>query len=105
MSKFARLTRLSKKFIKADVVIKASARKYRKQAGLVKRVTKLSAVGLAAGGVGGHMVAQAGLQDPARKKGMKWGAITGASIAAAPSVGRIVFRRIRGRIIPILKKF
>lgn len=105
MSKFARLTRLSKKFIKADVVMKASARKYRSHANLVKKVAKLGAVGLTAGGVGGHMVAQAGMQDPARKKGMKWGAITGASIAAAPSAGKIVFRKIRGRIIPILKKF
>jgi hypothetical protein len=49
-------------------------------------------------------VSAADARSAAKKEGTTVGAVIGAAAVAAPMIGKVVFRRIRGRIIPIKVK-
>lgn len=67
----------------------------------VKSVIKVAALTGAGGAVGGFSGGTPGLRKEAGKEGFIAGA--GAGIAGAVA-SKIIFRRIRGRIIPIRRK-
>jgi hypothetical protein len=67
----------------------------------LKNLLKFTALGAAAGSVAASGSAQAGMRKPAAREGMVTGAVVGAAAVAIP---KIVFRKIRGKIIPIRSK-
>lgn len=67
----------------------------------LKNLLKFTAVGAAAGGLAAAHSAPAGHRKAARNEGLATGAIVGALAATLP---KIVFRRFRGRIIPMRAK-
>ena len=77
-----------------------TVRKARKAKKLV-----LPAAFVAGGGVGAaaasYLLTQPGHRKAAAKEGAVIGAVATTAVAAAPRVGKFVFRRIKGRIIPI----
>lgn len=69
-----------------------------------KKVAKVTALAGAAGAFAGSSGSQPGLRREGAKEGAIVGIAVGASLIAAPKIGKIIFRRIRGRIIPIRVK-
>jgi len=76
---------------------KALMRLARKKLNRAKPIAQLGAVGAFSGAAAGFSGSQAGLKGA----GAKEGAVTGGVATAASAV---VFRRIRGRLIPIRVK-
>ena len=91
-----------RKFLR--VRTKQFVRKVNKNTRTIKRVGTFGAVGAVSGGLGGGITVSAEARSAGRKEGAIFGAIAGATIAATPKIGRVIFRRIRGRIIPIRVK-
>lgn len=73
----------------------------------IKFLKKLSK-GVALGGAAGYLGARASSSSHEApdnsKMGGKIGALVGASTVVAPKIGKVVFRKIKGRIIPIRSK-
>jgi len=67
----------------------------------LKNLLKYTAIGAAAGSFAASSAAQAGMRRQAGKEGLVSGAVVGATAAVLP---KIVFRRIKGRIIPVRTK-
>ena len=71
---------------------------------LGKATLKYGAVGSAAGIASTAYSSSSHERDDNIRSGKKVGAFTGAALGAAAVAGSVVFRKIRGRIIPIRKK-
>lgn len=67
----------------------------------LKSLLKYSAIGALAGGFAASSAAQAGMRRQAGKEGLVSGAVVGATAAVLP---KVVFRRFKGKIIPIRRK-
>ena len=69
----------------------------------------LTALGAAIGAAHGYNQAQYGLKWQGSREGAREGAVAGATVGAVTAVagkkiveaGKVVFRRVRGRVIPI----
>jgi hypothetical protein len=81
------------------------------------QAAKLIGVGAAAGGTASFLNSVSGLKKDATKAGVGYGAAMGATIAITPAMvrsktvreagkaaGSVIFRRVKGRIIPIRRK-
>lgn len=71
---------------------------------LLKKLTKNTAVGGLSGYIASRIASTPAEADKNSIVGGKVGAFVGASIAASPTLGKIVFRKFRGRVIPIRMK-
>lgn len=85
--------------------LKGVLRLGRMRYGKHKKVAKLGFMGGAGGAVGGAAVGASSAPAGHKKDGAKLGAIEGAATGALAAAGSyIIFRKVRGRIIPIRKK-
>jgi len=82
---------------------------------VLKKLAKYAAIGGFAGAVAGHTASPAGLRKHGRNEGFVSGALASAALSVAPrgirklgkmfaGKGSVIFRRIRGRIVPIRVK-
>lgn len=67
----------------------------------LKNLLKFTALGAVAGGAAAAGSAQVGHRKAAQNEGLRVGAVIGAAAAVLP---KIVFRKVKGRIIPMRSK-
>ncbi len=71
---------------------------------LLKKLIKGTAAGGLTGFIAAKVTSSTHEADENSTRGMQVGVLTGVGIALAPKAAKTVFRRIRGRIIPIKVK-